>query len=184
MQRQLEKGQLFYSTEGCQIFATSDPEVALMEWERSEVCRVASLLHELLRRHALSTNFLEEWSESALAVKRLDRLQLTVAVRCGRHETALKWIGTAGTVLEKDEALRIPDVNPARLDMMQDTAVHAARSLRAHLAVLGGESPQLHLTFGLGPVGECLLEVINPLACDFGTEDYDTLYSQLGGNPQ
>lgn len=178
MDQMITKGDLLFRSDGMRIFATQDSGLAVMEWDRPAVCGLAHALHTVLKQHALNTAFLDRLGQHALVVRRADRLDL-VAEATGGRETALRWLRAGdGKEIPEGELTGIPGVKPARVDMMKDAAVHSARSLRAHLH---GERLLLRIRFGITDEGDCLMEVPNPLDCDFGSTEYDRLAAQLGG---
>lgn len=178
---QVEKTDLIGVTDGCEHWATNDPDIGVMEWESEIACQVAFRLQELIKKHALSTNFLDRLGNHALIVRQLQLLPVLLVPRCTVHDTHLEISDGAGTLLEKREAKLLSGVTHSRLEVMVDTATHVARSVRAHLAGAGVTALSMPMRFGLGGQGECLLQVINPLACDLGLKDMSALYKQLGG---
>lgn len=184
MTYELEVGELLYATEGVSTYATNDENLAVMEWETEPLCRLSLRLHEIIRSHALFTNYIERLSARRLVVKRLEMLPVTVAVSTDPHDTSLRLLADGGVVIPLEEATEIPGLKPKRLDMMVDTAQHVARTMRAHLLLSGVQHVELKLSFGVGTQGECLLQMVNPLHCNLGTTDYEALCTQLGGDPK
>lgn len=181
VQRQLERGSIIFAGSGMTLFATDDSELALMEWERPEVSRLAEGLGELIQRHALATSLVERWGDRALVTKRLNYLELTVLAEASGQEVALRWKGPEGTELTEEQVRALPLMDDYRLEMMVDSAVHTLRSLRGHLTLLDLGDVRLRLRYGITPAGQCLMDLINPLEAEFGTTDYDWLTQQLGG---
>lgn len=173
------KGDLLFGSDGLAVFATHDPNLALMEWKRREVCALAHTIQRVLKQHALNTTFIDRLGEHALVVRRADRLDLVVEATSGTRESSLRWLSTdGGGEISEGELTGIPGVKPDRVDMMKDAAIHSARSLRAHLH---GDRLRLRLRFGTTGEGDCLMEVPDPLDCDFGPAPYDQLIVQIGG---
>lgn len=180
---QLEKTELLSEKDGCKVWATTDRDIAVMEWASEEACQIAYDLHELTRKHALSTNFRDRLGRRELVVRRLELLNLALVARCTVHDTHLEFLDSSGTPMEKGEVERIPDVTSSRLEVIEDAAAHVARCVRAHLAAAGVTDLELRLQFGLGGQGETLLQVINPLSCRLGTGDMSALDMWVGGVP-
>lgn len=175
----ITKGDLLFRSNGFCIFATQDSDVAVMEWERPGVCDLAHAIHLVLQHHALNTAFLDRLGQHGLVVRRADRLDLVVEVSSGPRATSIRWLKASdGRDIPEGELTAIPGVKPSRIDMMKDSAVHAARSLRAHLH---SERLLLRLRFGVTDEGDCLMEIPNPLDCNLGSHDYTRLTAQLGG---
>jgi len=177
---EINKGDLVYTAEGWSLYQTDDDDVQIMEWD--DVCagKLAWFLHEMIRRHALSTNALQRHGTNGIAVKRLELIPLTVVVRSTANDTEISFVSSHGTAIDKHEAKRVPGAKPSRLTTMEDVALHTARSLRAHLAPMGLSDLGLHLHFGIEPGGACLLQVPNPLECSLGSTDYEKICAQLG----
>jgi len=168
----LEKAEELHRLEGCVIWSTTDRDLAFMIWDDPAVGRLANGLNRLLREHALSTNLVECRGETLMVVRLLELLPYHLVARSGGHETAVE-------IHNQSEV----EIAPERLDMMQDAAQHAARSLRAHLAPQGISEVLVTLSYGITPKSDCVLQVINPLQCDFGSHDYGKVSNWLGGDP-
>jgi hypothetical protein len=181
LNKEVQKGEQVYSAAGWALYATDDENLRIMEWENESVSQLALAIHHMLRGHALSTNFVTEFSSHGLVVKDLDLIDMTVVARATRNDVQLSFLGRAGSVLADGEAERVPHAKPKRLDMIRDVSTHTARCLRAHLSPLGYTDLELHLHFGIASGGETLLQVPNPLECSLGTDDYEALCSQLCG---
>lgn len=177
---EVNKGEQVYAGEGWGLFASDVEDVAIMVWEDDRVGRFAWCLHQTLRSHALSTNGLQPFGHHGVAVKQLDLLELTLEVRTTHNDTQLTIFGRLGAPLNREEAERVPHCKPTRLATMEDVALHTARTLRAHLAPMGLTDLVLKLRFGIAKGGETLLQVVNPLDCDFGTTDYAELCERFG----
>lgn len=178
MDRELVKQEALITTDGWSLWSTNDYDLAVMEWRQPEACELAHAIHTVVRRHALADSFVDRDGPHALIVKKLDLLPMQVLATGSQNDTVLEFLSASGSPLEADDPTAVDGVTPNRLDMINDTAIHTVRSMRAHL-------PQtdvaLKLQFGIGPGGECLLQVINPLECDLGSTDYTALAHQLGG---
>lgn len=181
MEAEVQKGEQVYSADGWAIYATNDEDLQVMEWEDPCACSLAFSLHRVLRGHALNSNCVSTFSANGLLVRRLKLLDITVVVKTARNDTTLTFLGSGGRALSRGEAEHVNGCKPSRVDVMEDVAAHAARSLRAHLAPLGLTDLELHFQFGISPGGETLLQVPNPLMCSFGNTDYEGLCQQLGG---
>ncbi len=168
----LEKEEELQRIEGCSIWSTTDRDLAFMIWDAPSVSRLAAELDRLLRDHALSTNLVECRGNNLMVVRKLDLLPYHLEVRSGGHETTVDLHNQSKTEIETGWR-----------DMMQDAAQHAARSLRAHLAPRGIGEISVQLFYGLTRSNDCVLQVINPLQCDFGSQDYDQVTRWLGGDP-
>lgn len=160
-----------YRLPGCEVWSTDQADIAVMEWESEAACRLALSVQTILRRHAVQTNYRDSAGLTSLLVTRIEPLGFAVSVQAAQGETAVSFIGADG----KTEAQTSPDLT----GVLEDTAAHAARSLRAYLA----SELRLHLSFGIGPAHQTLLQVINPVECDFGSTDPAVLLAQLGGDP-
>lgn len=180
MDQMLQKGTQLYGAEGWGLFATDDGAYAVMEWENECAARLAWLIHETLRRHALNTNGVQRYGSRGLLVRDLKMVEVTVVVRATEHDTELTLKGRSGAAIDRDKAARVPGAKPSRVATMEDVALHTARTLRAHLAPLGVNELSMQLHFGIGSNGECLLQVPNPLECSFGDVDDEAICSQLG----
>lgn len=177
MQEAIQKGDLMRNLPGCKVWATNDSDLAIMEWDQEESGELAYQIQRLLRRHALSTNFMDRLSRASLVVRQLELLPLAVVAKSAAAETALEFYGSAGGRLDPADLNEVPGAKPTRLDMITDTATHAARSLRAYVH----SDVELRLSFGIGPDGQCLLAVINPLECHLGSATTADLITKLGG---
>jgi len=169
----LEKVDELQRLEGCTIWSTTDRDLAFMIWEDQSVGHLADILNRLIREHALSTNLVECRDDKLMVVRQLELLPYRIVTQSGGHETTV----------QIDNPSRVK-ISPERLDMMQDAAQHAARSLRAHLAPHGIGEISMTLSYGLTRTEDCLLQVINPLHCDFGSGDYALVSRWLGGDPE
>lgn len=183
MRRQdlLEKTDLLSESEGLKVWQTNDYDIAMLEFNDESTGQVVMRLQEIVRKHALSTNFMERRGYRTFIVRKLDPIPVKVVARCSPNDTALSYESSEGVPLEMQDVIRIPGVTPSRREMMEDTTAHVARSLRAHLADDGVTEVTVRLEFGLGGQGECILQMINPLQCDLGDSSMSELYSQLGG---
>jgi hypothetical protein len=174
------KGNLEFQAEGWALYATDNPDVQVLEWENECAARLAWALHEMLRRHALSTAGLGRLGDHAVYVKRLELIELMMEVDSTVNDTKLAFVGKMGTrFTDRKEAERVPGAKPTRLKTMEDAGLHAARALRAHLLPLGLTDLKLRFQFGVGPGGETLIQVPNPLDCDFGSTDLEAICAQL-----
>lgn len=182
--REVEKGELQYQADGWAMYATDDDDLQIMEWEDGCAGKLAWMLHEMLRSHALSTNALQRMGDKSILVKRLELIPVTVHVTSTANSTDLKFIGSHGATLTPKEVKQVPLAKASRITVMEDVGLHTARSLRAHLAALGLTDLELNLHFGIEPGGACLLKVPNPLECSFGSTDHEAICAQLdnGGN--
>lgn len=177
MEEPIEKGEQLFQGDGWQVWATNQAGLALVEWSDEHLCEVAFRLQALLKRHALALNFVERLGSRSLVVRRVEPLAASVVAEVAPGETAVTFIGSDGASLSPEELRKAEGLKPDRIEMMEDAAAHAARSLRAYLK--GPLRIQLH--FGRTDEGECLLQVVNPMECDLGTTDWETLADQLGG---
>lgn len=169
----LEKVDELQRLEGCSIWSTTNRDLAFMIWDDQSVLHLADVLNRLLKDHALSTNLVECRGDRVMVVRQLELLPYHLVARSGGHETTV----------EVHNQSKV-DINPERLDMMRDAAQHAARSLRAHLAQHEINEISVRLSYGLTWTRDCVLQVINPLQCDFGTHDYAQVSKWLGGDPE
>ncbi len=176
----VKKMNSLYRRPGCEVWSTDQADVVVMEWESESACRVALSVQTVLRRHAVQTNYLDSFGLASLLVTRIEPLGFAVMVQVAQGETAVTFVGPDGAA----EVQALPDFKQIRLSALEDTAAHAARSLRAHLTPVGVHDLRLHLRIGTGPDNETLFEVINPVECDFGITDPEVLLAQLGGDPK
>jgi hypothetical protein len=181
LEKAVQKGEQVYTSDGWSLSATDDAELQIMQFQDECICRLALAIHHMLRGHALSTNFVQAYGSHALVVKALEMVPLTVVARTTATDVQLSLIGSLGTELSEKEAEGVPLAKPSRLDTMKDVATHSARCLRAHLSPLGYANLELRFHFGVASGGETLLQVPNPIACNLGTNDYETLCGQIGG---
>jgi hypothetical protein len=179
---ELEKGELLYTGVGYLIFATDNPRFAIMEWADECACRLSFRFHTVLKRHALGTNVMRKQGEHGLVVQRLAPLAVVVVARAGANSTDLQLRDSVGAPLTHAQAAEVHGITPQRLETMEDTALHAVRSLRAYLLVEGVDELTLRLPFGVAPSGECELQAINPAECQLGSIDYNALCERLGGD--
>lgn len=179
---QVERRDELYAAGGYKVYATNNSDLNIMEWESGDACRLARLIHRLMRKHALFTTYHDDLGHRSVLVKAIERLPVTVRVESSGSDTKLQLLAPGGETLTEEEALGYTAVTKSRMEMLTDCATHAARSLRAHLAPFEIPGVILNLTFGVGPAGDCLMQVIDPVSCDLGSTDYATLYIQLGGD--
>jgi len=176
MEFELLKGDLLFSNNGCSVYATNDVDLAIMEWKDEKACHLAEKLHGVVKRHALHSNFVRHFGKCELLVQRMEPLPLTVRAHSTVNQASVRFVTDDGESHARDE---LTGVKRARLDVMEDTALHLARSLRPYLGQAGIKEWELSLSFGICPSGECVLEVPNPLTCDLGSTDYGTLITYL-----
>jgi len=169
----LEKEKELQRLKGCAVWSTTDRDLAFMIWEEQSVGHLADVLNLLVKEHALSTNLVESRGDKLMVVRQLELLPYHLLASSGRHETTVE-------VHNPSQA----KITPWQLDMMQDAAQHLARSLRAHLLPYGIRQTSVRLSYGLTRKDDCLLQVLNPLECDFGSQDYVQVANWLGGEPQ
>lgn len=177
--QELQKGKQVFGAEGWGLFATDDGEYTILEWDDACVARLAWLLQGMLKRHALSTNFVSRYGDRGLVVRDLTPIDLSVVVDAAEHDTKLRFVSRLGREMGRREAERVPGARPSRLAVMEDVALHAARSLRPYLNPLGIHTFTLTFHFGITSGGECLAQVPNPLDCSFGQPDYEAICSRL-----
>lgn len=176
---EVNKGDLVYRAQGWELYETDDKDVQIMQWESPAAGTLAWKIHEMLRRHALSTNALQRFGGRGIIVKRLELIDIHVLVKSTANSSDVTLKGSQGTTLTPKEAKGVPGAKPTRLTTMEDTALHTARSLRAHLAPKGLTDLELHLRFGIEPGGACLMQVPNPLELSLGSTDYDAISALL-----
>ncbi|HWI61889.1 MAG TPA: hypothetical protein VNT75_08635 [Symbiobacteriaceae bacterium] len=181
---EVNKGDLIYRAEGWDLYQTDDDDVQIMQWEKECAGKLAWKMHEMLRRHALSTNALQQFGARGIIVKRLELIDIDVVVTCTANSSDVTFKGSQGTTLTPKEAKGVPGAKPTRLTTMEDVSLHTARSLRAYLTPHGFTELELHLRFGVEPGGACLLQVPNPLDLTLGSTDYEAICALLdnGGN--
>jgi phosphoribosylaminoimidazole-succinocarboxamide synthase len=184
VQVEWQKGSLMYTGVGYEIWSTDDDAHAIMEWTDECACRLSYLFHKALKRHALATNALERLGPHSLVVSRLQPLPLGLVVRATANNAELQMLGAEDLVLERSEAEAVPGVKPTRLPVMEDVALHTARTLRAYLLKEGVEELELRLAFGIAPSGECQLQAINPAECRLGSTDYHSLCDRFEGGDE
>lgn len=175
----LVRGAVLFRGEGCQTFATDVDDLAILEFEDPACCRAADTLAKVLKRHVVITSYVEPHGERSLVVRRLEPIPLTVEAVSRAGEVTVRFVDGNGGGLFKEDVLHVPGVRKARLDMMEDITQHVARVVRAHLGA--AEELRIRTTFGIASGGGCVLDVVNPSACRFGTTDYETLCGLLGG---
>lgn len=181
MEDPIQRGERLWSGEGIAIWNTNQAERLILEFDEVAPCEAACRLQALLKKHALTSSFVERLDSRSLLIRRVEPLSLQVVVETSPGQTKLAFHGTDGQPLKPDEAKAMPGVSAKRLEIMEDVATHAARSLRAHLTPQGVESLRLALRFGITDDGTCLPQVVNPLTCDLGTTDMEQLVHLLGG---
>lgn len=177
----LEKTDLLSETDEYKVWQTNDYDIAMIEYEDEATAQVVMKLQELVRKHALCTNFMERRGSRTFIVRKLDPLPVKLVAHCTLNDTVVSYESAQGVPLEMAEVVRVPGVTPSRREMMEDTVAHVARSLRGHLMDDGVTELTVRLEFGLGGQGECILQMIRPFQCDLGTSNMLALYSQLGG---
>lgn len=181
MEHWLSKEDLLYSGEGFALYATRNDELAIIEWEQVDACHLAQLLDRTLRSHALGSTFKESVTEREMLVQRVEPTALHMRARAGEEGASAEFVDHSGKVWPLDAAPELDGMKPTRLTYMEDIALHAMRSLRAHFGPLGFDGIELTLRFGVAANGDCLLQVINPVECQLGTTDYAALCAQWGG---
>lgn len=181
MEVPVQKGVQLWSRDGITVYATDVAGKAIMEWEDPLAFEAACRLNDLLKRHALASNFLARHQSRSILVRQLDLLNFIVTAEASPGDSSVRFTEPNGRLVERAELLTIDGLNKDRVEMMEDVAAHAVRSLRAHLLPSGVTNLRLNLHFGLTADGACLLQVINPLVCDLGTTDMEGLANLLGG---
>lgn len=181
MQKELQKEDLLYSQEGCRVYRMSDGEHVVWEWEEEPVCRLVHAIHAALRRHALGTSYVGPFGLRGVLARELTPLPISVRVAAQPTAVSAEYRSEDGTSLTKEEAAALPGVGPGKMDVVEDTALHTARTLRAYLAPAGITELTLALEFGTASSGECQMQVVNPLRCAFGSLEFDALCGYLGG---
>lgn len=169
MEGPVQRGEQLWSGEGISIWTTDQAERLILQFEEERVCEVACRIQALLTKHALSSSFLERLDSRSVLFRRVEPLPVQAVVEATAGDARLTFQGD------------VDGMPKARLAMMEDVAVHAARSLRAHLSLHGIERIRSVVRFGLTSDGACLLQVVNPLNCDLGTTDMERLADMLGG---
>lgn len=181
MEGPVQKGERLWVGEGIAIFATNRAERLILTFEEAAVCEVAYLIHRLLKRHTLSSSFLERLDSRSFLLRRVDPLPIDLVVEAGLGESQVNLIASGGRQLTREEAARETGLLLARVDSMTDAATHAARALRGYLSLRGIDQLRLVTRFGLADDGTLLLQVINPLNCDLGTDRMAELAELLQG---
>lgn len=181
MEEPIRREQRLWTGEGIAIWATNWADRLILEFDDEAACEVACRIQALLKKHALTSSFLERMDGRSLLIRRVEPLGLQAVADSSPGETRVTFAGTDGQPLSPDEAKQVDGVSAKRLEMMEDVATHAARSLRAHLGLHGVERLRLIMRFGLTDDGACLPQVVNPLNCDLGTTDMERLANLLGG---
>lgn len=181
MEVPLERGERLWAGEGIAIYATNLEERLILAFDDPAVCAAACQIQSLLKKHALTSSFMERLDGRSLLIRRVAPLGLQLAATASPGESQLAFQSTDGRPLTPDEARQVDGVTKSRLEMMEDVAVHAARSLRAHLLPHGIEQLRFIARFGLTSDGACIMQVTNPLNCDLGTTDMQRLANLLGG---
>lgn len=182
MEGPVVQGERLWAGEGIAIYATDQAEALILEFEAADACEAAYQLQALLKKHTLSSSFLERLTSRSFLIRRVDPLPVQVSAEATAGEVRLALQRAAdGEPLSREEALAEAGLKPTHLERMEDAATHAARSLRAHLSLQGVERLRMPLKFGLTHDGACLLQVVNPLGCDLGTTDMGRLAQLLGG---
>lgn len=181
MQEELQKEDLLYSEEGCRVYRTSDGEHVVWEWEAEPVCRLVHAIHTTLRRHALGSSYVGPFGLCGVLARGLTPLPISVTVTAKPTAVSAEYRSVDGQRLTRQEAEALPGVGPGKMAVVEDTALHTARTLRAYLSPAGITDLTLVLGFGMAATGECQMQVVNPLRCAFGSLDFDTLYGYLGG---
>lgn len=177
----VQRAERLWAGESIAIWATDQAGRLILEFDEAAACEAACRIQALLKRHGLSSSFLERLDRCSLLIRRVEPLNLRVAVESSPGKTNLTFQGTDGQVLSPEEAKAVEGISAGLLEMMEDVAIHAARSLRAHLAPHGVERLQLTVRFGVADDGTCLPQVVNPLNCELGTTDMEQLADLLGG---
>jgi hypothetical protein len=168
--------------DGWSLYATENSDLQIIEWEDLFACRMAYELHNMLRRHALNTSYVQKYQGRGLVVRRLEYLPLSVLVKATAHDSELSFLREDGTPIPREQLEAVPGAKKNRIAVMEDVGLHTIRSLRAYLAQLDIQELQLRLHFGIGPEGALSLQVPNPLECHFGTTDYQALCDRLCGD--
>ncbi|MFZ5825795.1 MAG: hypothetical protein ACOY94_15970 [Bacillota bacterium] len=181
MEVPVQRVEQLWAGEGIAIWATDQAGRLILEFDDEAVCEAACGIQALLKRHALNSSFLERLDRRSLLIRRVAPLGLQAVVESSPGETRLTYQGTDGQPLSPEEAKAVEGVSAKRLEMMEDVATHAARSLRAHLTPHGVERLRLTVRFGVAEDGTCLPQVVNPLNCELGTTDMERLANLLGG---
>jgi len=175
----VKRGNRLWSGEGIALYETDLADRLMLEFEDEAVCEAAYRIQTLLRRHVLNSSFEERLGGRTFLIRRVEPLDVEVVAEAEPGEVRLAFAGAGGT-LTREQALAALG-RQSRLEKMEDVGAHAARSLRAHLSLRGIDRLRLRLRFGITADGTCLLQVVNPLGCDLGTNDMRKLTALLGG---
>ena len=168
-----------FKADGWALHATNDGDLQIIAWEDECACNLAFALSRMLKRHALSSNFVQRSGGTGLVVRRLEYFDFAVVVKATQSDSVVSFLDPDGAPLDKGALEAMPGVK-RRISAMEDVALHTARSLRAYLATLGVHELELRLHFGIAPDNAMLLQVPNPLECSFGSMDYEALCNALG----
>ncbi len=173
------KGERLWAGEGVAVYATDRADRLILEFADETAGEAAFRIQELLRRHALATSFEERLTGRCFLIQKVTPLTVEVAAEAAPGEVNLTFL-EGGREISRAEAEA--SLTPQRMDRVEDAALHAARSLRAHLSLRGVQRLALRMRFGLTDEGACLMQVINPLECRLGSDDMNEVAALLGGD--
>jgi hypothetical protein len=178
LEYEVQQGIRLTGGEGWDLYATDDPDLALLAFADGYACELAHQLHLMLQRHALSTSLIRRLDSHRLLVRRLELLPLTVVAEATDHEATVRFVDEAGAALNREALRQMPGLTRARPESVADTALHAVRCLRAYLTPLT-PGLSLRLRFGIDAGGACVLAVPNPLECGWGRSVFASLCDRL-----
>ncbi|BAD41843.1 hypothetical protein [Symbiobacterium thermophilum] len=178
MEEPVLKRERLWAGDGLAVHATDRADRLILEFEDETVCAAALRIQEILVGHGLATSFAARFTSRSFLIRKVQPLPVEVAAEAGPGEVRLAF-RDGDRELSREEAEAA--LTPERLERIEDAALHAARTLRAHLSLRGVERLQLRMRFGLTEEGACLMQVMNPLECRLGSEDMKEVLALLGG---
>lgn len=191
MNEPLQKGALICDAYGRKVWATSDKDFVLIQYENAAVARLADQVNRILLEHSLRTAYREPHTSDSFVALNLESVGLLASVRVREGEARVSLVADTGTHLNRQQAEQLRLLSPRQLDCVVDDATHAGRVLRAHLGLAGLELVEALFRFGKLPDQGCIMDAFDPLACRFwdtrldqAATDYDELVDRLGGEPK
>lgn len=178
MEEPVLKRERLWTGAGVAVYATDRADRLILEFADEMACAAAVRIQEILAGHALATSFVARFTSRAVLIRKVQPLPVEVVADAGPGEVRLAF-RDGDRELSRAEAEAA--LAPERLERIEDAALHAARTLRAHLSLRGVPRLQLRVRFGLTDEGACLMQVINPLECRLGSEDMKEVFALLGG---
>lgn len=182
----LQKGALICDAGARIVWASTDPDLVLVQYQDPAVVGLVEHVSRMLLEHGVRSAYREEYASTILVAANLALVGLRVAVHVRDGETHVSLLKPDGTYLNRQQATRL--VSHRQLDCIIDDASHAGRVLRARLSLAGFELVEAQFRFGTLVDHGCMMDTFDPLLCRFWdlesdapVTNYGQLLERLGG---